>query len=98
MRLFFFFVMIRLPPRSTRTHTLFPYTPLFRSAAQRRDEHQAAVRLQQREVALEVRRAHHVEDDVDPGTAGVLADARLEVVLPVLDDEVGAPQIGRAHV
>src|SRR3546814_4942689 len=25
--------MIRLPPRSTRTDTLFPYTPLFRSAA-----------------------------------------------------------------
>src|SRR3546814_8245635 len=24
--------MIRLPPRSTRTDTLFPYTPLFRSA------------------------------------------------------------------
>src|SRR3546814_13323599 len=23
--------MIRLPPRSTRTDTLFPYTPLFRS-------------------------------------------------------------------
>src|SRR3546814_8879466 len=23
--------MIRRPPRSTRTHTLFPYTPLFRS-------------------------------------------------------------------
>src|SRR3546814_17710117 len=27
----FFFVMIRLPPRSTRTDTLFPYTTLFRS-------------------------------------------------------------------
>src|SRR3546814_4339670 len=26
-----FFVMIRLPPRSTRTDTLFPYTALFRS-------------------------------------------------------------------
>src|SRR3546814_8975133 len=25
--------MIRRPPRSTRTYTLFPYTPLFRSAA-----------------------------------------------------------------
>src|SRR3546814_3687678 len=27
----FFFLMIRLPPRSTRTDTLFPYTTLFRS-------------------------------------------------------------------
>src|SRR3546814_13511860 len=30
-RSFFFFLMIRRPPRSTRTDTLFPYTTLFRS-------------------------------------------------------------------
>src|SRR3546814_10221116 len=30
---FFFFLMIRRPPRSTRTDTLFPYTTLFRSRA-----------------------------------------------------------------
>src|SRR3546814_12818771 len=29
----FLFLMIRRPPRSTRTDTLFPYTTLFRSAA-----------------------------------------------------------------
>src|SRR3546814_6512905 len=29
--LMIFFLMIRLPPRSTRTDTLFPYTTLFRS-------------------------------------------------------------------
>src|SRR3546814_15703215 len=29
----FFFLMIRRPPRSTRTDTLFPYTTLFRSQA-----------------------------------------------------------------
>src|SRR3546814_15492268 len=29
--LIFFFLMIRRPPRSTRTDTLFPYTTLFRS-------------------------------------------------------------------
>src|SRR3546814_19378139 len=29
----FFFLMIRRPPRSTRTDTLFPYTTLFRSAS-----------------------------------------------------------------
>src|SRR3546814_11312718 len=28
---FVFFLMIRRPPRSTRTDTLFPYTTLFRS-------------------------------------------------------------------
>src|SRR3546814_10745549 len=29
----FFVLMIRRPPRSTRTDTLFPYTTLFRSAS-----------------------------------------------------------------
>src|SRR3546814_20584301 len=33
MFLFFFFLMIRRPPISTRTDTLFPYTTLFRSSA-----------------------------------------------------------------
>src|SRR3546814_20596915 len=30
-----FFLMIRRPPRSTRTDTLFPYTTLFRSLGRR---------------------------------------------------------------
>src|SRR3546814_15138516 len=33
--MFCFFLMIRLPPRSTLTDTLFPYTTLFRSAFDR---------------------------------------------------------------
>src|SRR3546814_8222881 len=37
---FCFFLMIRRPPRSTRTDTLFPYTTLFRSE----DEARALVR------------------------------------------------------
>src|SRR3546814_12312942 len=35
--LIFFFLMIRRPPRSTRTDTLFPYTTLFRSVGQLAD-------------------------------------------------------------
>src|SRR3546814_5150311 len=35
---YFFFLMIRRPPRSTRTDTLFPYTTLFRSAGRLWDE------------------------------------------------------------
>src|SRR3546814_20533411 len=34
----FFLLMIRLPPRSTRTDTLFPSTTRFRSPRQRIDE------------------------------------------------------------
>src|SRR3546814_12283490 len=33
-----FFLMIRRPPRSTRTDTLFPYTTLFRSMAAKKKE------------------------------------------------------------
>src|SRR3546814_5482203 len=33
MHITFFFLMIRRPPKSTRTDTLFPYTTLFRSRA-----------------------------------------------------------------
>src|SRR3546814_2910253 len=40
---FFFFLMIRRPPRSTRTDTLFPYTTLFRSARPDGDSGVAAV-------------------------------------------------------
>src|SRR3546814_14238077 len=37
MLLLFLFLMIRRPPRSTRTDTLFPYTTLFRSLVQQLD-------------------------------------------------------------
>src|SRR3546814_10419991 len=33
--IFFFFLMYRVPPSSTRTDTLFPYTTLFRSGSER---------------------------------------------------------------
>src|SRR3546814_4010072 len=38
----FFFLMIRRPPRSTRTDTLFPYTTLFRSPEPRQRASPAA--------------------------------------------------------
>src|SRR3546814_16508441 len=42
----FFFLMIRRPPQSTRTDTLFPYTTLFRAAQRNRAE--PCIRLRQR--------------------------------------------------
>src|SRR3546814_3818883 len=35
--------MIRRPPRSTRTDTLFPYTTLFRSHEKRQEQHECHV-------------------------------------------------------
>src|SRR3546814_12149077 len=56
-----FFLMIRRPPRSTRTDTLFPYTTLFRSeialgavhligVAQRFQHHAPAAGLQRHDI------------------------------------------------
>src|SRR3546814_11951230 len=39
----FFFLMIRRPPRSTRTDTLFPYTTLFRSSSGHHSQSEAAM-------------------------------------------------------
>src|SRR3546814_4944776 len=49
--------MIRLPPRSTLTDTLFPYTTLFRSGAfEARRLHVGRLRRRQREVRRECTR------------------------------------------
>src|SRR3546814_12471571 len=55
----FFFLMIRRPPRATRTNTLFPYTTLFRS-------HQ--VLPEGRRAPLERQRAHRHRPAAVDGT------------------------------
>src|SRR3546814_15070468 len=45
-----FFIMIRRPPRSTRTDTLFPYTTLFRSNTGRIQAARGVPRFEQRSV------------------------------------------------
>src|SRR3546814_11094258 len=84
--LLFFFLMIRRPPRSTRTDTLFPYTTLFRSLA--RFTPSAAATRAATGVAL--------LSPLEVGTAGVTADPLLCAGAPA---GFAAPaQIGRAHV
>src|SRR3546814_1110746 len=46
--LFVFFLMIRRPPRSTRTDTLFPYTTLFRSCRRSARPHRISRRAPRR--------------------------------------------------
>src|SRR3546814_16422671 len=48
----FFFLMIRRPPRSTRTDTLFPYTTLFRSHPDQRVRGRAGGRVTSGELAV----------------------------------------------
>src|SRR3546814_8792995 len=58
-----FFLMIRRPPRSTRTDTLFPYTTLFRSHRALRDVAHRDIRERhrrtERRTGAAVGRAHH---------------------------------------
>src|SRR3546814_6286166 len=49
--------MIRRPPRSTRTDTLFPYTTLFRSTADGADVVALPVAIEQRQLAARLREA-----------------------------------------
>src|SRR3546814_17215298 len=102
--------MIRRPPRSTRTDTLFPYTPLFRSEAiARRDEQmrlarhrrQAAIAILRRGCRFE-RTRHGGADRDQPATAraqciDLRADPGIERITLAVHTLL-AQKIGRAPV
>src|SRR3546814_17496808 len=79
----FFFLMLRRPPRSTRTDTLFPYTTLFRSDIdmQYRDAEQLLFATQDSQIGR-----HEQDQPRQRQQQGELA------VTPA------GRQIGRAHV
>src|SRR3546814_18892776 len=80
--------MIRRPPRSTRTDTLFPYTTLFRSDRPAPDQ----VGAQHRD-ALRDERAPIVADDVD---RAMLSRERLRLAhRPVGISLLGRGEAGR---
>src|SRR3546814_18841961 len=80
--LFVFFLMIRRPPRSTRTDTLFPYTTLFRSLPR------CGVNLEQGSIGIGI-----LLDGIE--IAGAL---RFHARCGVGPTNTGAREIGRAHV
>src|SRR3546814_19458531 len=98
---FFFFLMIRRPPRSTRTDTLFPYTTLFRSILTTGDDlGQKALLLR---VAAERDQRRTDQTLADVPHASRAAGARILLVEDhLLRDRqataAGLFQIGRAHV
>src|SRR3546814_6413067 len=86
----FFFLMIRRPPRSTRTDTLFPYTTLFRSLHRRlRSLHRGAVGP----AGVSV---HAIEPDRAIGESRVQVGGRREtlvgpvVLVPAVAEQPGA--------
>src|SRR3546814_1646377 len=85
--------MIRRPPRSTRTDTLFPYTTLFRSGSGELDLVVESAR--QQDLVLECLQELAFGDG---GHVQAVGDA---VVLDVVEQsrlEDGVVEIGRAHV
>src|SRR3546814_15923310 len=90
----FCFLMIRRPPRSTRTDTLFPYTTLFRSivsaaSAHGKDSADAAAKFERMWNRLSERVDANKDQAIDAGEARAVAEQRFKR----LDKE-----IGRAHV
>src|SRR3546814_18370519 len=108
---FFFFLMIRRPPRATRTNTLFPYTTLFRSPkrgapicanarrrpATRRPKRRLKTDGHGYRVALDktLRLAHHRLDRQQPAAAFLVRKHRS---FPARVADHRLDQIGRAHV
>src|SRR3546814_6328506 len=71
--------MIRRPPRSTRTDTLFPYTTLFRSQANERRQHAVAGAAAAGRLGRHIRDRAHVGPDrrQDPACAVALSEPLL---------------------
>src|SRR3546814_14168449 len=97
----FFFLMIRRPPRSTRTDTLFPYTTLFRS------QHRPSNHREHRD-----RGCRACRDDAPAPLCCQCCEEQDRLERLAINDEKGeaeqepgraarqclAEQIGRAHV
>src|SRR3546814_19598583 len=85
----FFFLMIRRPPRSTRTDTLFPYTTRFRSEkleAQQRAEQAERKAIDDALLAVAEERKRQADEQ-----------ARQEAEAKAREADI-AHKIGRAHV
>src|SRR3546814_20329445 len=102
----FFFLMIRRPPRSTRTDTLFPYTTLFRSA---QPPAERAHRRHVADAALLLQAQGHAELPLREGPAQPALPRRTRAAplserrgalhrLQALRGDLPCAEIGRAHV
>src|SRR3546814_4329772 len=81
--------MLRLPPRSTRTDTLFPYTTLFRAASL---DEGAEVHLLLPELQLagfDLREVEQIVDEAQQVLPGAVDVLRVLVVLRVIERPEG---------
>src|SRR3546814_8644733 len=94
--------MIRRPPRSTRTDTLFPYTTLFRSEGDRHDELQPCLRpLKVFELPAPgngvARRQLNLIRDRTPGLADIAAEIPADDVDEDVDRELSILRADRGR-
>src|SRR3546814_12971955 len=101
---FFFFLMIRRPPRFTRTDTLFPYTTLFRSCREQNWENLINAVVRSFAAANCDVRQPISEDDPGGQWQRIYIAGHGSVGIPARCDPRLLPpwqthrQIGRAHV
>src|SRR3546814_12884364 len=86
-----FFLMIRRPPRSTRTDTLFPYTTLFRSRERHESERGAGRIIRPCPTGASAADRFPAEKDKGPASAGHLFAASHRRS----PDHAGAPLLDR---
>src|SRR3546814_4728075 len=90
-----FFLMIRRPPRSTRTDTLFPYTPLFRSDARpharQHPGHPAAARRRHRRF-----RSRRGDDRSEEHTSELQSLMRISYAVSSLKKKNRTPIVSRS--
>src|SRR3546814_5443898 len=91
--------MIRRPPRSTRTDTLFPYTTLFRSLADVRAARERDLGNGSDGQKLQRRRGFEESDRAGEGLAGVLYRHLVEGVShhPSSQRKLGSPSTNRTQ-
>src|SRR3546814_14001476 len=103
---FFFFLMIRRPPRSTRTDTLFPYTTLFRSfqpfffertGKMIRAGHDSKV-VQRRDKAAQATQVNQPIPMPPVGNQRIMTRTEPKFPVAVVLYDQKMVQIGRAHV
>src|SRR3546814_9070872 len=85
-----FFLMIRRPPRSTRTDTLFPYTTLFRSAVQIEAAGHVAADERARAVVEVLRPARHIADHGQAGRGRCRKAVALDEIVAGAAGQVAA--------
>src|SRR3546814_9137680 len=97
--------MIRRPPRSTRTDTLFPYTTLFRSASSKRaaKARERATREREARVEAALRKLDEVEAQRQrrretTGKNEKKEEPRASTTDPDARVMKMADEIGRAHI